>query len=188
MQTPSDGSMERSRRDISKITVFVVCASFALGILGSEILPTGELSCALYAYAMLSRKYLEKCTSNVRRMYGIFLKYSRNTSFCFFFFFAHFYFPASGPAVVTGFFPSPPRFLPLIFIAHRVQQFHCSSIFHRMLLTHALALSASQFVRKKKSPRIYTSMHSGGFELTKLTYTRLEDNLIRHRGDRLVMA
>ena len=30
-------------------------------------------------------------------------------------------------------------------------------------------------------------MHSGGFELTKLTYyTRLEDtNLIRHRGDRL---
>ena len=28
------------------------------------------------------------------------------------------------------------------------------------------------------------SMHSGGFELTKLTYTRLEDNLIRHPGDR----
>ena len=28
-------------------------------------------------------------------------------------------------------------------------------------------------------------MHSGGFELTELTYTRLEDNLIRHRGDRL---
>ena len=61
-------------------------------------------------------------------------------------------------------------------------------MFHRVLLPHALALSASQFVRKKKSPRIYTSMHSGGFELTKLTYTRLEDNLIRHRGDRLFMA
>ena len=57
--------------------------------------------------------------------------------------------------------------------------------FHRELLTHALALSAIQFVHKKKSPRIYTSMHSGGFELTKLAYTRLEDNLIRHRGDRL---
>ena len=28
-------------------------------------------------------------------------------------------------------------------------------------------------------------MHSGGLEFTKLTYTRLEDNLIRHRGDRL---
>ena len=27
-------------------------------------------------------------------------------------------------------------------------------------------------------------MHSVGLELTKLTYTRLEDNLIRHRGDR----
>ena len=80
---------------------------------------------------------------------------------------------------------SPPRFLPSISIAHRVQQSLCSSIFHRVLLTHALALSASQFVHKKKSPRIYTSMHSGGFELTKPTYTRLEDNLIRHRGDRV---
>ena len=29
-------------------------------------------------------------------------------------------------------------------------------------------------------------MHSAGLELTKLTYTRLEDNLIRHRGDRYV--
>eukprot|EP00904_Undaria_pinnatifida_P004167 jgi/Undpi1/13751/HiC_scaffold_9.g03404.m1 len=103
----------------------------------------------------------------------------------FFFFFAHFYFPASGQAVVTGVIPSPPRFLPSIFMAHRVQQSHCSSFFIECLLTHALALSASQFVRKKKSPRIYTSMHSGEFELTKLTYTRLEDNLIRHRGDRL---
>ena len=103
--------------------------------------------------------------------------------FCFFF--THFYFSASGQAVVTGVVPSPPRFLPSIFVAHRVQQSHCSSIFHRVLLTHALlALSASQYVHEKKSPRIYTSMHLGGFGLTKLTYTRLEDNLIRHRGDR----
>ena len=64
----------------------------------------------------------------------------------------------------------PPGSWLQFFIAHRVQQSHCSSIFHRVLLTHALALSASQFVHKKKSPRIYTSMHSGGFELTKLTY------------------
>ena len=83
-------------------------------------------------------------------------------------------------AVVTGVVPSPPRFLTSIFIAHRVEQSHCSSIFHPKLLTHALALSASQFVHKRKPPRINTSMHSGGFELTKLTYTRLEDNLIRH--------
>ena len=30
-------------------------------------------------------------------------------------------------------------------------------------------------------------MHSAGLELTKLTYTRLEDNLIRHRGDRYTL-
>ena len=64
-----------------------------------------------------------------------------------------------------------------------VQQSHCSSIFHRVLLTHALALSASQFLLKKSSLRIYTSMRSAELELTKLTYTRLEDSLIRHRGD-----
>ena len=78
----------------------------------------------------------------------------------------------------------PPRFFPSISIAQGVQQSHCSSIFHRVMLTHALAFSASQLVRKKRSPRIYTSMHSGGIELTKLTYTRLDYNLIRHRGDR----
>ena len=104
-------------------------------------------------------------------------------SFCFLFF-SHFYFPASGQAVDTGVVPSPPQFLPKIFIAHRVQQSHRSSIFHRVLLTHALALSASQFVHKKKSQRNHTSTHSGGLELTKLTYIRLEDNLIRHRGER----
>ena len=102
------------------------------------------------------------------------------------FLFSHFYFSASGQAVVvTGVVPFPPRFLPSIFIAHRVQQSHCSSIFHRVLLTHALALSGSQFVYMKKSQRICTStcMHSAGLELTKLTWTRLEDNLLRHRRD-----
>ena len=102
-----------------------------------------------------------------------------------FFISAHFYFPASGQAVVTGVVPSPPVLALIFFVAHRVQQSHCSSIFHRVLLTHALAFSGSQFVHKKKSPRIYINMHTGGgFELMKLTYTRLEDNLIRHRGDR----
>ena len=116
-----------------------------------------------------------------------FQSFYRLYSTLFFFFFSHtFHFPASGQAVVTGVVPSPPRFLPSIFIAHRVQQSHCSSIFHQMLLTHALALSASQFVHKKKSQRIYTSMHSAGLELTKLTSIRLEDNLIRHRGDRIL--
>ena len=104
--------------------------------------------------------------------------------FFYLFFSSHFYFPASGQAVVTGVVPSPPRFLPSIFIAHRVQHSRCSSIFHRELPAHALALSASQFVHKKKSQRFYTSMQSAELELTKLTYTRLEDNLIRHGGDR----
>ena len=31
-------------------------------------------------------------------------------------------------------------------------------------------------------------MHSAGLELMKLIYTRLEDNLIRHRGDRPSIA
>ena len=97
------------------------------------------------------------------------------------------YFPASGQAVVTGVVPCPPRFLPSIFIAHRVQQSYCSSIFRRVWLTHdLLALSACHFVLKKKTPRIYTSTHSGGFELMKLTRTRLGINLISHRGDRLI--
>ena len=113
--------------------------------------------------------------SNISNRYMV-----RSLLFWVCFCFAHFYVPASGQAVVTGVIRPPPRFLPSIFIAHRVQQSHCSSIVHRVLLTHALAFSASQFVHRKKSPRIYTNMHSGGFELTKLTYTRLEDNLIRH--------
>ena len=55
----------------------------------------------------------------------------------------------------------PPRFMPSIFIVHRrVQQSHCSSIFHRVWLTHALALSASQFVHKKRSQRIYTRAYT----------------------------
>ena len=83
--------------------------------------------------------------------------------------------------MVTGVVPSPPRFLPSIFIAHRVQPSHCSSIFHRVLLTRALALSASQFVHKRKSQWFYTSMRSAGLEFTKLAYTRLGNNLIRHR-------
>ena len=101
--------------------------------------------------------------------------------FCFS---SHFYFPASRQAVVTGVVPSPSWFLPSIFIAHGVQQSRCLSNFHPVLLTHALALPAGQFVHKRECQRIYMSMHSAGLELTKMTYTRLEDSLIRHQGDR----
>ena len=84
--------------------------------------------------------------------------------------------------MVSGVAPSP-RYVPSVFIAHRLQHSHCSSNFHRMLLTHALALSASQAVHKKKFLRIYTTMHSGALELTQLTYSRHGDNLLHHRGD-----
>ena len=111
--------------------------------------------------------------------------------FSFFFSFVshtHVYFPASSElAVVTGVVPSPPPVLePSTFMAHRVQQSHCSSIF-----IECVANSRSRGVRKsiraqeKVPTNLYESMHSGGLESTKLTYTRLEDNLIRHRGDRL---
>ena len=96
--------------------------------------------------------------------------------------FSRFYFPASGRAVVTGVVPAPPPlppvFLPSIFIAHRVQQSHRPSTFHRALLTHALALSASRFVHEKKNPHECTRVHySAGLELTKPTCARLEDTV-----------
>ena len=37
---------------------------------------------------------------------------------------------------------------------------------------------------RKSSNEFIRFLHAGGFELTKLTYIRLEDNLIRHWGDR----
>ena len=67
----------------------------------------------------------------------------RGTSF-FLFFFTHIYFPASGQAVVTRVVPSFPRFSPSFFIAHRVQQSHCSSIFHQV----SVANSRSRAFRK----------------------------------------
>ncbi len=101
---------------------------------------------------------------------------------------SRFYFPASGKAVVTGVVSSPARFLPSIITANKVQQSYCSSIFHRVLLTDAFALSASRIVHKKKFQQVYSSMLSAGLEHTKLTHTRLKGNLIRHRGDRYYMG
>ena len=49
--------------------------------------------------------------------------------FFLFFFLSHFYFPASGQAVVSGVVPPPPRYVPSVFIAHRVRHSHCSSTF-----------------------------------------------------------
>ena len=74
--------------------------------------------------------------------------------------------------------PFSPPALGFEFLSRirRVQQSRCSSIFDRVMLTHAFALSASRFVHKRKYLRIYTSTHSAGLELTKLISTRPEDN------------
>ena len=81
---------------------------------------------------------------------------------------SHFYVPASEQALVTVVAYSPPGFLPSIIIANWGQQSHCSSIFHRVLITHALALSASKFVHKKKSQRIYTRKHHIYIRITSI--------------------
>ena len=65
-------------------------------------------------------------------------------SFLIYSFLTRFDFPASGQAVVTGVVSSPPpRFLRSIFIAHRVQQSHCSSMF-----SSCVANSRSRALRK----------------------------------------
>ena len=46
-----------------------------------------------------------------------------------FFFASHFFFPASGQAVVSGVVPSPPRYVPSVFFEHRVQHSHRSPTF-----------------------------------------------------------
>ena len=53
----------------------------------------------------------------------------------------------------------------------------------------SVANSPSRAFRKSicAQKKLYTNLNEyalGGFELTKLTYTKLEDNLIRHRSDR----
>ena len=82
------------------------------------------------------------------------------------FFFSYLYFPASGQAVVTSVIRSSPRFLPSIFIAHRVQQSNCLSTCHRVLLTHALALLCT---RQSPHEFLRVRMRSGELEFTKLT-------------------
>ena len=51
-----------------------------------------------------------------------------------------------------------------------------------MLLTHALAFSASQYVHNKKSPHLY-EYALGGIRIHETDLYQLEDNLIRHRGE-----
>ena len=71
-----------------------------------------------------------------------------------------------------GVVPSTPRFLPSIFIAHRVQQSHCSSIFHRVLPTHVLALfpQVNLSCTRKNTHEFIRACTRGDSNSRKLTY------------------
>jgi len=58
---------------------------------------------------------------------------------------------SSGQAVVTGVVPSPPRYVPLFFVAHRVQHSHCSSIFIECSQLTLSRFPLINFLCKKKS-------------------------------------
>ena len=86
-------------------------------------------------------------------------------------------FLASGQAVVTGVVRSPPPLLTFNFLSSiGFRNLTDRRIFHRALLSHAHAFSASQLVHKKMYLQIYMRMHSGGVQLVEAIYTKLEDN------------
>ena len=61
---------------------------------------------------------------------------------------------SSGQAVVTGVVPFSPSVRAFNFYRAQGSALPLLVDFHRMLLTHALALSANLFLCKKKSPRV----------------------------------
>ena len=69
--------------------------------------------------------------------------------------------------MVSGVVPSPPPVRAFRFYRAQGSAFPLLVDFHRMYLTHALPHSANQFVHKKPSLLVYTSIHSGGLELTQ---------------------
>ena len=90
---------------------------------------------------------------------------------------APFFFLASGRVHrFRLFFPPVLAFLQFL-SPQRVQQSHCSSIFHRVLLTHALALSASQFCKKcYKDVNLCTRKSPNDFVREYLVCTRRGSN------------
>ena len=110
-----------------------------------------------------------------------------NTFFFFFFFLSHFYSPASGQAVVTGVVPSSLWFLVSI-----LSRMGFSNLTARRFSWGVLVHSRSRAFRKSicAQEKVPTNLYEyalGGAQTheTDLLYdTRLEDNLIRHRGDR----
>ena len=67
--------------------------------------------------------------------------------------------------MVTGVVPSPPRYVPSFFVAHRVQHSHCSSVFIECSLLTLSRFPPIIFFMQEKFP---TSMHSVRLEPAKL--------------------
>ena len=78
-------------------------------------------------------------------------------------FFSHVYFPTSGQAVVSGFVPSPPRYVPSVSITHKISvPAACRS---SSGVDNSRSRSFCESIRAQgRFLRIYTSTHSGGLE------------------------
>ena len=91
--------------------------------------------------------------------------------------------------MVTGVVPSAPRFLAFNFYrAFQAIPLLVDFFIECCQLTLSRFPKANLCTRKKSPRNVYEYALGGGLEPTKLTYTRLEDNLIRHRGDRVVTS
>ena len=86
--------------------------------------------------------------------------------------FSHFYFPASGQAVVTGVDPSPPPVLASN--SYRAK----GSAIPSVASSRSRAFRKSICAQEKAPTNFYEYALGGTRSHTKLTYTRLEDNLI----------
>ena len=71
----------------------------------------------------------------------------------------------SGQAVDTGVVPFPPRYVPSIFIAHRVQHSHCQSVFIECCQLTLSRFPLTNFYARQ-NPCEY--VHSVRIELAKL--------------------
>ena len=85
--------------------------------------------------------------------------------------------------MVTGIFPSPPRYLPS-FLRFHLSAFTLANSHLLVLLTNALALSLSSLFQRKKSLRIKRArvcMHSVRLQPTTLSLEGMIFHLLRHR-------
>ena len=119
-------------------SVFILCVKNAL-------LPPGVVVSSAPPCSLLL-PYFEKTDRDVRWLRTI-----------LFLFFSLFHFSASGQAVVTGVVPSSPGSCLQFYRAQGSAIPLLVDFSSSVLLTQALALSASQFVLKEKTLRIYTT-------------------------------